>query len=138
MKPGSKSWPASMATSRRGRGRPIGRVDGSYCVSPGHFVKCPAILVRINPQSSKTSPLALPRCAGLPAGPPRRRRTEEPQRRAARGLAGPSRRATEPPAEPPRTAWPPLLAVALAPPFATPRQVTPPRSGCTLRVRHNA
>ena len=137
MKPGSKSWPASMATSRRGRGRPIGRVDGSYCVSRAHFVKCPAILVRINPQSSKTSPLALPRCAGLPAGPPRRR-TEEPQRRAARGLAGPSRRATEPPAEPPRTAWPPLLAVALAPPFATPLQVTPPRSGCTLRVRHNA
>jgi len=51
MNPGSKSWPARVATSRAFRGRPIGHADGLDRAIRGHFTKNPFNFSEINPRS---------------------------------------------------------------------------------------
>jgi len=52
MKPASKSWPASVATSRAFRSRSIGRADSPDRTSHGYFSKKPFYFSKINPRSS--------------------------------------------------------------------------------------
>jgi len=57
MNPGSKSWPAIVATSRAVPGRRIGRADGPDRAKRGHFMKNPFNFLEMNSRSR--SPLRI-------------------------------------------------------------------------------